>query len=467
MLEIGQILDNKYEVQKLIGEGGMSRVYLSKNTRLDYMCAIKEIKNELNDSYEFKCEVDILKNLNHKGIPRILDFFDEDGSYYIVEDYVEGKTLKELIALKGYLKMETIYEIADKLCDIMIYLHSFKPPIIYRDLKPSNIMITPKGEVKLIDFGIARIYKPENSQDTVFIGSAGFIAPEQFNGSQSNILTDVYCVGATLKALSDGIEGKNENLEKIINKAMEIDSKKRYQSVKELKKDLILEKTTIMPGIKNKKYFSLKKFLAIACVIVSIVCIIVAISLSTTKDKKVIKPQVENKVVEPKKEEVKPIVKDYSVDGLLDKNKSISFNSVEALQDEKNKIRFFDYIYEVNPIAKADIFDDSIVFSINYVEYKIGQIVLYCQVQNNSEKQITIGDKENFTIYDDSGVGIEGNVKGSDGSLNVDAGQSDNKIIITFNKVDSKSKKYTLKTNITIGDEGDSRYIEPKINIKN
>ena len=98
---------------------------------------------------------------------------------------------------------------------------------------------------------------------------------------------------------------------------------------------------------------------------------------------------------------------------------------------------------------------------------KSGKIVLYCQIQNNSEKQITIGDKENFTIYDDNEVGIEGSVKGSDESLNVDAGQSNNKIIITFNKVDSKSKKYTLKTNITIGDQGDSRYIEPKINIKN
>ena len=212
----------------------------------------------------------------------------------------------------------------------MIYLHSFKPPIIYRDLKPSDVMILPKGEDKINGFWNSENIKlTDSSQDTVFIGSAGFIAPEQFNGNQSNILTDIYCLGATLKALADGIEDKNENLDKIISKAMEIDTKKRYQSVKELKKDLILDKTIIMPGIKNKKYFNLNKFLAIACVLVSIVCIVVTISLSTTKDKKVTKPQVENKVVEPPKEEVKPVVKDYSVDGLLDKNKSVPFNSVE------------------------------------------------------------------------------------------------------------------------------------------
>ena len=469
MLEVGQILDNKYEILELIGEGGMSRVYLCKNTRLDSLCAVKEIKNELQDSYEFKCEVDILKGLNHPGIPRIFDFFQENGSYYIIEDYVEGKTLREIIEKRSPIKKETLYDTLNKLCDILIYLHSFNPPIIYRDLKPSNIMITPKGEVKLIDFGIARIYKPDKDKDTVFLGSLGYIAPELYNGSQSNILTDIYCLGATIKALKELTKGRDENLQRVVNKCMEIDSNKRYKSVKELKKDLIVEKTVLMPVSKKKKYFWSTKTIISLCIFVSLACVVVALSLKFTKDNKETKPKTVNNVKakgseETKPEEVKTVIKDYFIDGIINKQKSDSSSRTDVLEQVWDLLPFYDRIYELEPKAEAVIANKSVDFSISKVEFKNGQMFLYCQVENDGNSVVSIGDKDKFTIFDDGGNGIEGNLQNSnEGTISVNAGESNEDIIIIFKNVTLKSKNYIFKTNASVDGEDDAHYIRLKI----
>lgn len=254
MLEQGSFLDRKYEVIKIIGQGGMGSVYLCKNINLDTLWAIKEVQKEVKNSVNFLAEPNILKKLKHPGIPRIIDIFYENDNLYMVEDYIEGENLKEYVKRKGSLNAEEICKIALEIGKIVKYLHSFDPPIIHRDLKPSNIMITPEGEVVLIDFGISRVYKPGQESDTVYIGSKGYAAPEQFYGTgQSSVQTDIYALGAVIYFMITGkapstaleplydenyVENVNTDIREIIKKAMKIEVEERYKSIEEMSKEI-------------------------------------------------------------------------------------------------------------------------------------------------------------------------------------------------------------------------------------
>lgn len=198
MLKQGQMLEKKYEVIKILGRGGMGTVYLCRNISLGNLWAIKEVNSELKNKVDFLAEPNMLKKLNHIGIVRVIDIFYENDNLYIVEDYIEGRNLKEYVDINGPLSSKLVVDISLQLCSILDYLHSFKPPIVYRDLKPSNIMITPNNKVVLIDFGIARVYKENQKGDTVVLGSRGYMAPEQFMNNQSNVKTDIYSLGATM-----------------------------------------------------------------------------------------------------------------------------------------------------------------------------------------------------------------------------------------------------------------------------
>ncbi|MBU3145381.1 serine/threonine-protein kinase [Clostridium sp. CF012] len=247
MLNPGQILESKYEIIKILGRGGMGTVYLCKNNRLGNLWAVKEVNSQCKNEIDFLAEPNILKNLNHKGIVRIIDIFYENDNLYIVEDYIEGKTLKEHVSANGALSSELVTDIALQLCSILGYLHSFNPPIVYRDLKPSNIMIKPNNKVVLIDFGIARSYKEGQEGDTMILGSIGYIAPEQLENVQSNAQTDIYSLGATMVFMLTGksiiqtmdiINEKNypentpKSLIKVIQKASAKDPKSRYRDIK-------------------------------------------------------------------------------------------------------------------------------------------------------------------------------------------------------------------------------------------
>ncbi|MDW8802984.1 serine/threonine-protein kinase [Clostridium sp. A1-XYC3] len=253
MLNHGHKLDGKYEVVKTLGQGGMSTVYLCKNIRLDNLWAIKEIKKKMEGYMDFLAEPNILKNLSHPGIPRVVDIFYEDDNLYIVEDYIEGQTLQDYVKNNGSVKPEQIGDIGISICEIIEYLHSFNPPIIYRDLKPSNIMITPSGRIVLIDFGISRIYKKGGDKDTIYMGSKGYAAPEQYGTEQTCKQTDIYGLGAVIYFMVSGkapavlLEPlKDENygsevsfrLKRIIQRAMQIDIIDRYPSVEIMKKEL-------------------------------------------------------------------------------------------------------------------------------------------------------------------------------------------------------------------------------------
>ncbi len=254
MLSKGYILDEKYEVIKVLGKGGMATVYLCKNTRLDNLWAIKETKKDDKIDTDITTEPNILKKLNYPGIPKIIDIFYENNNFYLVEEYIEGQTLKEYVKENRYLEVENICQIISSICDIIKYLHSFNPPIIYRDVKPSNIMITPTGKVVLIDFGISKIYKVGNDGDTVNLGSIGYAAPEQSGSEQSCRQTDIYGIGMVMYFMTTGkvsataaeplIDGNyadntNVDLKKIIQKCVQSEIKDRYTSIEELNDEIV------------------------------------------------------------------------------------------------------------------------------------------------------------------------------------------------------------------------------------
>ncbi len=253
MLNSGYILDNKYEVMKTLGKGGMGVVYLCKNTRLGNFWAIKEVIQD-SKNIDILTEAIILKDLNHPGIRRIVDIFYENNNLYMVQDYVDGQTLKEYVKANGRITTEKICRITSDLCDIVGYLHNQNPAIIYRDIKPSNIMITPSEKVVLIDFGISKVYKSETEKDTVCAGSNGYAAPEQYGSGKCCVQTDIYGIGMLVyfmvkgrtpitgiePLLDENYEAHiNENLKKIIQKCVKIDIKDRYDSVESLRKEIL------------------------------------------------------------------------------------------------------------------------------------------------------------------------------------------------------------------------------------
>ncbi len=256
---VGRILNNKYEVLKLIGKGGMSNVYLAMDMHLNKQWAIKEIHSvNLNQELlmqSLTAEVNLMKKLDHPALPRIVDVVKEEDLVYVVMDYIEGEPLSKIIKMFGAQPQELVIDWGKQLCLVLHYLHSRKPPIIYRDMKPSNIMLCPGGNLKLIDFGIAREYKKGGHRDTVNLGTKGYAAPEQFGGSgQTDERTDIYCLGVTLYYLLTNLNPDDQpfelkpirqvnpnlsgGLEKIIHTCIRPKPEERYQTILEVLYDL-------------------------------------------------------------------------------------------------------------------------------------------------------------------------------------------------------------------------------------
>lgn len=210
MLEIGSVIDGKYKILNKIGQGGMSVVYLAMVEKANKQWAVKEIRKDGGQDEEtvrrgLEAEIKLLRRLKHPGLPSIADIIDSDDTFLIVMDYIEGITLKEALKEYGALDQQKVIDWAKQLCEVLGYLHSRVPPVIYRDMKPSNIMLKPDGQIVLIDFGTAREFKVENVEDTVCLGTRGYAAPEQFGGcGQTDERTDIYCLGATLYHLLTG-----------------------------------------------------------------------------------------------------------------------------------------------------------------------------------------------------------------------------------------------------------------------
>ncbi len=202
------LLQQRYLILGQIGRGGMGAVYKAEDTRFSRRyVAIKEMSQSHLNTVElemaiarFQQEADMLASLVHPNLPRITDRFSDQERSYLVMDFIDGKTLLQLIkeAPNHQLPVAQVLYYARQLCDVLIYLHGHQPPIIFRDLKPNNVMITPRDQVFLIDFGIARSFKEGKSQDTFFLGSPGYAPPEQHGYAQTNPRSDLYGLGATL-----------------------------------------------------------------------------------------------------------------------------------------------------------------------------------------------------------------------------------------------------------------------------
>ena len=257
MAQTGSVIDNKYEILKQIGKGGMSTVYLAMDKRLNKQWAVKEINKAVNDKnnevvvQSLLAEANLMKRLDHPSLPRIVDIIDNGRTIYVIMDYIEGESLDKILNTNGPQPQALVVEWAKQLCDVLSYLHNQKPPIIYRDMKPANIMLKPEGNLKLIDFGIAREYKQNNMTDTVSLGTRGYAAPEQFGGmGQTDARTDIYCLGVTLYHLLTGQNpaeppyelypirqwnpSLSSGLEYIVQKCTQLNPDDRYQNCDEL-----------------------------------------------------------------------------------------------------------------------------------------------------------------------------------------------------------------------------------------
>jgi WD40 repeat protein len=207
-------LRGRYVIVSLAGRGGYGAVYKARDTSFgNRLVAIKEMNQSSLNAQEFVSatnalyrEALLLANLLHPNLPRIYEQFTENGRSYLVMDFIEGETLDDLIRkLPGRrMSVERALHLALQLCSVLEYLHTRQPPIIFRDLKPANVMITPAGHVFLIDFGIARHFKPGQKKDTAALGSSGYAPPEQYGKSQTTIRADIYSLGATLHELLSG-----------------------------------------------------------------------------------------------------------------------------------------------------------------------------------------------------------------------------------------------------------------------
>jgi len=265
-LQSGTILEERYEIERVLGVGGMGAVYLARDKRFSVTkhIAIKEIVGQVRDDtiqttmvVNFEREANLLATVNHPAIPKIHDYFTIGNQWYLVMQYIQGNNLESILdSTEGLLPVNQIVLWAIELCDVLQYLHSREPePIVFRDMKPANIMITPENHVVLVDFGIAK--ELEAGQKGTMIGTEGYSPPEQYRGEASPQV-DIYALGATMHHLLTGIDPKDEapftfaerpirqlnaevpiELENIIESTLEYNAADRFKDAYQIKNKLV------------------------------------------------------------------------------------------------------------------------------------------------------------------------------------------------------------------------------------
>jgi len=244
-------------------------------------CAIKEMSpaqlapQDRNWAIQaFKQEAQLLATLRHPGLAAVTDFFPEDGNWYLVMEFVEGESLEERLRRmpKGRLPAQEALHVTRQLCDVLEYLHSLNPPVIFRDLKPSNVMVLPNGQIKLIDFGIARFFKQGQTRDTLNMGTPGYAAPEQYGGmGQTDPRTDVYSLGVVLYRMVTGYDPAEavtpfsmpptenlapdvpHNVAEAISRSKQLQPDLRYNSVREMRQTLFAPTAVLPPDGRARK----------------------------------------------------------------------------------------------------------------------------------------------------------------------------------------------------------------------
>ena len=269
MLSKGQKINDRYEIIKSIGEGGMANVYLAKDTILDRQVAVKVLRGDLSSDEKFirrfQREALSVSNLSHPNIVEVYDVGEEDGQYYIVMEYIEGKTLKQLLYKRGALTLPEVIDIMTQLTDGLAHAH--EAYIIHRDIKPQNIMIEDNGTIKITDFGIAMaVNATQFTQTNSVMGTVHYLPPEQANGKSATVKSDIYSLGILMYELLTGsvpFKGDNaveialkhmkeklpsirkqnplipQSVENIVIKACAKNPRNRYDTVKEMHDDIV------------------------------------------------------------------------------------------------------------------------------------------------------------------------------------------------------------------------------------
>ena len=269
MLSKGQKINNRYEIVKSIGEGGMANVYLANDKILDRKVAIKVLRGDLSSDDKFirrfQREALSVSNLSHPNIVEVYDVGEEDGEYYIVMEYIEGKTLKQLLKKRESLTLTEVIDIMTQLTDGISHAH--ESYIIHRDIKPQNIMIQDDGRIKITDFGIAMaLNATQLTQTNSVMGSVHYLPPEQASGKGATVKSDIYSMGILMYELLTGtvpFKGDNaveialkhmkdkipsirkqdpsipQSVENILLKATAKNPRNRYDTAKEMHEDLL------------------------------------------------------------------------------------------------------------------------------------------------------------------------------------------------------------------------------------
>ena len=309
MARVGDVVGEKYEILSLVGKGGMSRVWLARDRRLNKLWAVKEIGRTERDAcnevvvQSLIAEANLMKRLDHPMLPRVVDILYDAGAIFVVMDYVEGTSLGQVLRDAGRPFAEAdVIAWGIQLCDVLEYLHTMDPPIVYRDMKPDNIVLREDGGVRLVDFGAAREYKEGASTDTRVLGTRGYAAPEQFSrGAQSDARTDVYSLGVTLYVLVTGRAAAketywqpirqinpalSEGLEHVIAKATQANPADRYQTAADMRRDLENHEklTRAYRGALKKrlKSFSLLRAAGAALAVAGALCLAASLQIKSS-----------------------------------------------------------------------------------------------------------------------------------------------------------------------------------------
>lgn len=266
------LISGCYLIEKNVGQGGMAAVYRARDIRNNSVVAIKEMSqdglapDELKEALEsFRSEADMLMRLRHPNLPRVYGRFSSGARHYLVMEYIEGRTLeqKQQGVGGGALPEADVLGWARQVCNVLAYLHQQTPPIIFRDLKPANVMLADSGQIKLIDFGIARVFAPGRVRDTQVLGTPGFAPPEQYGKTQTDARADQYALACTLYQLLTGYDpaltpfalppmrSRNPQIsprvQAAIERATKLNRDERYPTIDDFARDLLPSPTGPRP----------------------------------------------------------------------------------------------------------------------------------------------------------------------------------------------------------------------------
>lgn len=418
MAEIGTIIDGKYEILTEIGRGGMSVVYLAMDTHLNKQWAVKELRKKgsgKNDEIivnSLLAEANMMKKLDHPALPRIVDIIDNGVTIFVVMDYIEGESLDKILAEYGAQPEELVVGWAKQLCDALYYLHSQKPPIIYRDMKPANIMLKPEGNIKIIDFGIAREYKEQNLADTTVLGTKGYAPPEQYSG-QTDARSDIFALGMTMHHLLTGIDPRtgeayapvrmwnpevSEGIEMVIDKCVRPVAEHRYQNCQDLLYDLE-HPELITKGYKKKQKRKLRTFiamvtLAVMFLISGIVCNRVAVNLNNGNYDVLVSTSTASSL-EEKVENYKKAIEIYPA------RTDAYFKMIEAYEDEgkfgKEENDEFLAVYNAHK-DELDVTNTK----VSELNYKIGMMYFNYYTENDGTYSFSTRVQKAFSFFNEN-----------------------------------------------------------------